>query len=95
MTGLEKLTTDELLDCVLDARTSAVGAEIRRRLERLEKCEAALTDAAMSLDSYEQSCGQGRGSDEAFDIAKLLGYEDSFDEFIPWLKARRAALEGR
>lgn len=45
MSDLEKLTTDELLHQFrYKSYNMKEWAEIRRRLERLEKCEAALRD---------------------------------------------------
>ncbi len=56
-------------------------------LQRVSKLEAALAEAALSLMSYEQSYGGGGGEREAFDIARLLGYDDALEHeaVMKWL----------
>lgn len=63
----------------------------RRQIERLHE---SLAWAGVSLLGYEQSHGTGRGDEEAYDIAALLGYED---ERVPeavqeWLCSYAQAL---
>lgn len=45
-------------------------------LDALESARKELAYAGASLLSYEQSYGGGRGDEEAYDIAAMLGYED-------------------
>lgn len=50
--------------------------KILRLIAELEKYRSELAYAGQSLLSYEQSHGTGCGDEEAYKIARLLGYED-------------------
>lgn len=60
MTDLTKLTAEELL-AKLNWYPAQAFAEIRRRLERLEKCEAALKRIATEHISYDDPAVAGQG----------------------------------
>jgi hypothetical protein len=93
-----RISDHEIYRELLEARRREKVVEDQLTSERAShpdarKMRLALIDAAMSLNSYEASCGQGYGSTEAREIINLLGYDGGdHDDIDDCLRALRNAL---